>query len=80
MAKAMVNGYSKILINEYVLQNTGASFRGSSMDILMMMYTSGMESTMRQWENLLEACGLEIVKVWGMHSGFEQLLACQLKA
>ena len=76
----MVNGYSRILIDEYVLLNTGASFRGASMDILMMMYTTGMERTMRQWENLLGACGLEIIKVWGMHSGFEPLIECQLKA
>ena len=76
----MVKGYSRILIDDYVLANTGASFRASSMDILMMMYNTGMERTMRQWENLLEACGLEIIKVWGMHSGFEQLIECQLRA
>ena len=79
-AKAMIKGYSRILIDEYVLHNTGASFRGSSMDILMMMFNSGMERTMRQWENLLEACGLEIIKVWGIDSGFQQVIECQLKA
>ena len=50
------------------------------MDVLMKMYTTGMESTMRQWENLLEVRGLEIIKVWGMHSSFEQIIECQLKA
>ena len=76
----MVKGYSRLLIDEYVLPNTGGPFRGRAMDVLMMMYTTGMERTMRQWENLLEACGLEIIKVWGMHSSFEQIIECQLKA
>ena len=76
----MVKGYSRLLIDEYVLPNTGAPFRGPAMDILMMLYNTGMERTMRQWKVLLEACGLEIVKVWGVHSGFEQLIECQLKA
>ena len=58
----MEKGHSRILIDEFVLSNTGASIRGSAMDFLMMMYTSGMERTVRQWETLLESSGLEIIK------------------
>lgn len=76
----MEKGYSRILIDDYVLPNTGASFLGASMDVMMMMYASGIERTMRQWESLLETSGLEIVKVWGVESGHEQVIECQLKA
>lgn len=76
----MEKGYSRVLIDEYVLPNTGASLRGSSMDFLMMMYASGIERTLQQWERLLDASGLEIIKVWGMDSGYEQVIECQLKA
>ena len=76
----MERGYSRILIDDYVLPNKGASFRGPSMDFLMMMYASGIERTIRQWENLLGTCGLTIVKVWGADSGHEQVIECQLKA
>ena len=76
----MEKGYSRILIDDYVLPNTGASFRGPSMDFLMMMYASGMERTMRQWEQLLDDSGLDIIKVWGVESGHEQVIECQLKA
>ena len=76
----MEKDYSRILIDEYVLPNTDASFRGPSMDILMMMYLSGMERTMRQWEQLLDNSGLKIIKVWGVESGHEQVIECQLKA
>ena len=79
-AKSMEEGYSRVLIDDYVLPNKGASLRGPAMDFLMMMYASGIERTMRQWERLLEASGLEIVKVWGVESGHEQVIECQLKA
>lgn len=75
----MEKGYSRILIDDYVLPNTDASFRGAAMDFWMMMIASGMERTLSQWEKLLEASGLEIVKVWGIHSGHEQVIECQLK-
>ena len=79
-AKAMEKGYSRILIDEFVLPNTSASLRGSAMDFMMMMYTSGIERTMQQWEKLLQASGLEIIKVWGVDSGHEQVIECQLRA
>ncbi len=76
----MEKGYSRLLIDEYVLPDTGAPLRGSSMDILMMMFCSGMERTKSQWVELLDRCGLEIVKVWAPRSDFEHVIETQLKA
>lgn len=76
----MERGYSRILIDEYVLPNTGGSARSISMDFLMMMYASGIERTMQQWEKLLEASDLEIIKVWEMDPYHEQVIECRLKA
>lgn len=75
----MKMGYSRLLIDEYVLPNSGAPVRGASMDFLMMMYNSGMERTVRQWENLLDICGLEIVKIWLTRSDYEAVLEAKLK-
>lgn len=75
----MEKGYSRILIDDYVLPDTGAPIRGVSMDFLMMMYCSGIERTRTQWDKLLDACGLEIVKIWGTRSDFEQIIEAQLK-
>lgn len=50
------------------------------MDILMMMFCSGMERTKSQWVELLDRCGLEIVKVWAPRSDFEHVIETQLKA
>lgn len=79
-AKSMEKGYSKLLIDEYVIPNTHAPIRGSSMDFLMMMFCSGIERTKSQWEKILDACNLEIVKVWSKRSDFEQVIEAQLKA
>lgn len=78
-AKAMEKGYSRLLIDDYVLPNTGAPVRGSSMDILMMMYASGMERMSSQWEKVLDSSGLEIIKIWGTDSDHEQVIETQLK-
>ena len=78
-AKAMEPGYSRMLIDEYVLPDVNAPIRGSSMDFLMMMFCAGIERTRGQWENLLDRCGLEIVKVWGGRSDYEQVIEAKLK-
>ena len=78
-AQAMVKGYSRILIDEYVIPNTGAPVRGSSMDFQMMVYLCGIERTRRQWQSLLDACGLEILKIWGGRSDYEQIIEAQVK-
>ena len=76
----MEPGYSRILIDDYVLPDIGAPVRGSSMDLLMMLYCSGIERTLSQWEHLLDACGLEIVKVWGTRSDYESVIEARLKS
>ncbi|KAL9610133.1 MAG: hypothetical protein Q9167_005153 [Letrouitia subvulpina] len=78
-AQAMEKGYSRLLLDEYVVPTTKAPLRAASMDIQMLMYLSGMERTRRQWENLLDRCGLEIIKIWGTRSDYEQIIEAQLK-
>ena len=79
-ANAMEPGYSRMLIDEYVLPDTESPIRGSSMDFLMMMFCGGIERTERQWETLLNRCGLEIVKVWGGRSDYEQIIEARIRA
>ena len=73
-AKSMEKSYSRRLIDDYVLPDTGAPRRGSSMDFLMTIFSSGMERTKSQWETILKACGLEIVKIWGRRSDSEEVM------
>ena len=71
--------YSTLLIDDYVLPNTGAELRAAEMDILMWLHTSGLERTVSQWESLLGAAGLELVNIWHSEKGTESVLEVKVK-
>lgn len=74
---AMRPGYSKVLVNENVIPDTGAHWETTSLDLIMMEIGSG-ERTERQWHALLESAGLKIVKIWTAQRGVESLIECEL--
>ena len=61
---AMRPGYSKLLIHELILPDTGASVYQTIFDMTMMTFNSGMERSRTQWRRLLGKAGFEIVKFW----------------
>lgn len=67
----MEMGYSRLLISEFVLPDTGAALLPASLDFLMMTLMGGIERTESQWRSLLDSVGLEIVKIWILFSGVE---------
>ena len=74
----MDKDYSTILIDDFVLPNTGAGIRSVSMDILMMSNVGGLERTERQWHRLLNSVGLKIVKIWSVNPEYESVIEAQL--
>lgn len=70
---------SRMLIEELVVPETRADTKTSHLDILMMLYHSGMERTLTQWTSLLSSCGLDIVKVWSRPDTDSSVLECRLK-
>ncbi|KUJ10333.1 S-adenosyl-L-methionine-dependent methyltransferase [Mollisia scopiformis] len=78
--KAMKKGYSRLLINDQVLPNTGAELHPTMLDFTMMAYFNAMERTERQWRTLLDSVGLEIVKIWSFDGGgSEAVIEAMLK-
>ncbi len=63
---SMRAGYSKLLINDWVIPDKGAALYPSLLDINMMVLFAGMERSESQWHELLESEGFEIVKVWSI--------------
>jgi len=59
----MKKGYSKLLINEFVISSRGASAFMTHIDINMMSILVAMERTEKQWRTLLESAGLKVVKI-----------------
>ena len=60
----MEPGYSKILLSEAILPDTGCSLLQAGLDIEMMGMHAGMERTRAQWKKLLEGEGFSIVQFW----------------
>ncbi|KAH7015700.1 S-adenosyl-L-methionine-dependent methyltransferase [Ilyonectria destructans] len=64
LREAMVPGYSKLLINEAVLSDTGAPWQQTSLDWTMMGMLVSRERTESQWRELLAKAGLKISGIW----------------
>ncbi|KAJ4152839.1 hypothetical protein LMH87_009359 [Akanthomyces muscarius] len=64
LKKAMTPGYSKVLLHEMIVPELGASTFHAMLDMTMMAFNAGMERTERQWRELLDKAGFEVVKVW----------------
>ncbi|KAJ2990916.1 hypothetical protein NUW58_g2723 [Xylaria curta] len=62
--QAMTPGYSKLLIHEMVVPEVGATLTHAMLDIAMMCFNGGKERTAQQWQQLVEAAGLEVVRIW----------------
>lgn len=60
----MKRGYSKLLINDIVLPDTGATRFATISDINMLALLAAMERSEAQWRKLLEQAGLKVIKVW----------------
>ncbi|PBP26646.1 hypothetical protein BUE80_DR002368 [Diplocarpon rosae] len=67
--KAMKKGYSRILINDQVLPNTGVDLHPAVLDLAMMTWFHAMERTEKQWKTMLDAVGVDIVKIWRFEGG-----------
>ncbi|KAF1965601.1 S-adenosyl-L-methionine-dependent methyltransferase [Bimuria novae-zelandiae CBS 107.79] len=57
LRKAMIPDYSKLLIYELILPNTGAVEMQARYDLVMMTFSGGMERSRSQWIKLLEDAG-----------------------
>ncbi|OJJ45913.1 hypothetical protein ASPZODRAFT_98922 [Penicilliopsis zonata CBS 506.65] len=71
---------SLLIIDDFVLPDSGADLRGVEMDILMWLHTAGLERTASQWRALLTRAGLDVVHIWDAKRGVESVLECRLRA
>ena len=55
---------SILLLNEYVLPDSGVTLFPGQLDLSMMAMFSSLERTKRQWEDLLDSAGFEVLKIW----------------
>lgn len=75
----MQPGYSRLLINEAVIPDVGASWAQTSLDLYMMALASSMERTESQWRTLLGGMGLTVTGIWKGGQGTESLIEAVLE-
>ena len=77
---AMTPKYSKLLINEYVIPDTGAHWISTALDMLMMATFSSRERSEQNWRRILEGVGYRIIKIWSQEPGAESLIEAEVAA
>ena len=75
---AMKAGYSKLLVNEYVVPDMGASWQITSLDWIMMGVAASRERTETQWRQMLQSAGLTVVGIWTKEAHAESLIEAVL--
>jgi hypothetical protein len=61
---AMRPGYSKLLIHDLILPDSGAQEIQARFDLVMMTFNRGMERSKAQWSKLLEDARFVNIKLW----------------
>ncbi|KAF0320253.1 sterigmatocystin 8-o-methyltransferase [Colletotrichum asianum] len=75
---AMKHGYSRLLVNENCIPDTGADWQDTGQDIMMLTLVSGKERTRLEWKLLLDKAGLTVLKIHDVGNGVESLIECEL--
>lgn len=75
---AMKPGYSKILLNEYVVKDENPDWRPLSLDLLMMTLVSAHERSESEWKELIARAGLKISGIFSKGEGYESVIEVTL--
>ena len=60
----MAPRYSKLLLHDLILPDTGANAYQTIWEMSLMTVTGGMERSQTQWTEPFEEAGIELVKFW----------------
>jgi hypothetical protein len=75
----MTPGYSKVIINDWIVPTQGASKFMTAQDLNMMAIGGGMERTKALHEEYLTGAGLKISGIWKADDDIsESVIECEL--
>lgn len=77
---AMRPGYSKLLIHETILPDSGATRAQCEFDLTMMVVNGGLERSERQWTELLAEAGFEVVRFWQKYPDSEGIIEAMISS
>ncbi|KIW02491.1 uncharacterized protein PV09_06293 [Verruconis gallopava] len=73
---AMKPGYSRVLVEESVIQPRGTNSAIAALDMVMMCCFGARERSEQEWAELLEQAGLRLAHVWG--SGEQRVIEAEM--
>ncbi|GLB04476.1 hypothetical protein AtubIFM57258_010443 [Aspergillus tubingensis] len=77
--EAMRPGYSRLLVNEFVVPETGAHWEITGLDMMMLGLFSSEQRTRAAWYDLIERrAGLKIIQIWSAGAGVESVIECEV--
>ncbi|OAL46376.1 O-methyltransferase [Pyrenochaeta sp. DS3sAY3a] len=75
LRSAMTPGLSRILLDEIIIPDEGASWFETSVDLLMMNVHSAQERREKEWKALVEGVsGLQLKQIWNLEGGFNKII------
>lgn len=74
LKEAMIPGYSKILVNDFVISDVGADWFSTGIDIMMMIALSAQERKEQEWREMVSEAGLKVHKVWSTEDADGKLI------
>lgn len=69
---ALTPGYSKVIINENIIPNTGADPIATALDLGMLCLNTSSERTEQDWTDLLNKAGFKVTGAWAPQGGESQ--------
>ncbi|KAE8373714.1 S-adenosyl-L-methionine-dependent methyltransferase [Aspergillus bertholletiae] len=75
---AMERGYSKVLLEDYIIPDKNARALEGMTDIAVMVFCSGLERTRQRFTNLLESGGLKVTKFWTREANGQGIIEAEL--
>ncbi|KAJ5163950.1 uncharacterized protein N7500_005780 [Penicillium coprophilum] len=79
LAGAMKQGYSKLIIEEFVLADRDGAMLPAMWDWEMMIFCNSMERSQSHWTRLLESAGFQVIKFWAPPGDGQGIIEAELK-
>lgn len=75
---AMERGYSKIIINDFVVPDRGAHWVQTSLDLELMLGLAARHRTLAEHTAVIEGAGLRVVQIFRHPQSFDSLIEVEL--
>jgi hypothetical protein len=78
LVPALAKGYSRVLLNEIVINEERPTLAATNMDMVMLAHLAVRERTEAEWRDVLDKAGLTVVNIYSYPGVAESLIEAKL--